>query len=687
MEYSTLISTLRLHQHRQLVVLCGEQAWCESQAQLAMAEFAKPLWLARQASHDGTTVLAPEKVQQLLGQTISAIVMNGFDGISAKALAVCHGCVAAGGVLFLLLPEELPRFADPDLKRWRTFFPYGDESAFLRRLERVLRADHQVVWYEQNKLSPCFQLSHHLPVCGCDCTWRLTDDQEKAIELIQHVATGHRHRPLVIQADRGRGKSTSLGLAAKTLAAQGKSRLVIVAPSIQQAQTALDHSEHQLEFMAADELLQQQPEVDVLFVDEAAAFPLSILKLILERYRRIVFATTVHGYEGSGRGFQLNFLPYLERVCPQWQSHVLQKPVRWAANDPLEQTIFSLLMLDASLPEYTKPPLACNQIRHQIFSGKQLGDDAQLPTIFALLVQAHYQTSPDDLRQLLDGEGVAICVAFDGQQIIGVSLIVEEGNMTDSLAQQIKMGTRRLKGHLVAQSIAQLSGVRDGATLRSWRVMRIVVHPQYQGVGIGTGMLDYVCQQAKAQSLDFISTSFGATPHLIQFWQRNGYQLIRLGLMRDAASGTYSAQWIRPLSPAAKSMAVQLSNRLQYNLMAQLQSLEVMEPRVAICLLRSMSWSFSVDLNELQLFCETQLHAEYVKSTLLDAFAVWLYQVPDDDLNIAVEIAAARLCLNQPWSRLQGMGFVQGRKQGERLLRSFFSTQVYPFLADLQCKG
>uniref|UniRef100_UPI00301D4D98 GNAT family N-acetyltransferase n=1 Tax=Proteus faecis TaxID=2050967 RepID=UPI00301D4D98 len=61
--------------------------------------------------------------------------------------------------------------------------------------------------------------------------------------------------------------------------------------------------------------------------------------------------------------------------------------------------------------------------------------------------------------------------------------------------------------------------------------------PQRQHLGIGSHLLTHFIEH---HPCDYVATSFGATPELIHFWQRNGFHSIKLGSQRDQASGCFS---------------------------------------------------------------------------------------------------------------------------------------------------
>lgn len=81
--------------------------------------------------------------------------------------------------------------------------------------------------------------------------------------------------------------------------------------------------------------------------------------------------------------------------------------------------------------------------------------------------------------------------------------------------------------------------------------MRIAVHPDWQGRGIGQNLLAQL-QTLLKDKTDYLATSFGASAGLVRFWQRAGYVPLRLGFSQDAASGCHSLVMVKALSSLAE---------------------------------------------------------------------------------------------------------------------------------------
>ena len=244
---------------------------------------------------------------------------------------------------------------------------------------------------------------------------------------------GHRRRPLVLSADRGRGKSSLLGLAAAELLRQQPDlQIVVTAPSQATVATLFTHATNTLEdapqllaglsYCSPDRLVHEPLQPDLLLVDEAAAIPTPLLEAMLARHGRIVFATTEHGYEGTGRGFHLRFKRVLDRETPGWQEIHLAEPIRWSSRDPLEPLVFRL---PASMPRSRhrqRPPSSAGAGSSRM----HWHDEGLLHRVFGLLVLAHYQTTPSDLRYLLESPALDIHLLEQGPHLLGVALVARK---------------------------------------------------------------------------------------------------------------------------------------------------------------------------------------------------------------------------------------------------------------------
>jgi tRNA(Met) cytidine acetyltransferase len=446
----------------------------------------------------------------------------------------------------------------------------------------------------------------------------LTEDQHRAVEAIQHVVTGHRKRPLVLSSDRGRGKSSALGIAAARLMQDSSRKILVTAPRMsateslfQQARRLLPEAssdansikldQSELRYSAPDHLLAQPQPADLLLVDEAAAIPTPILEALLKRYARVVFATTLHGYEGTGRGFSIRFKSHLDQATPNWRELSLSEPIRWAADDPLETLIFKLLALDANpAADELLAKTTVESVKLDIPDRERLCDnEADLKQIFGLLVLAHYRTTPLDLRLLLDGPNLKTVLLRDGDTVAGVALLATEGGFDEALADQIWAGHRRPRGHLLAQSLAAHVGVRSAPMLKGLRIMRIAIHPGIQGRGLGSRLIDEIRHYAGEHGFDYIGTSFGASESLIDFWYRNGLIPVRLGMRAGASSGGHSVLMIDPLTQRGREMAIEAKARFAEQLPSTLSDgLSDISGRLVVRLLVTMPQAYADELSD-----------------------------------------------------------------------------------------
>ncbi len=549
----------------------------------------------------------------LLGQEREAVVFDAHSGFDPDVFGAVSGAVVGGGLLILLTPSlaQWPDFADPAAERISIApLTFADVSGrFLQRLARVLGAAEGVTVVEQQAKSLPTLASDSVtsePMPAFDRDGFRSADQRAAVAAIEHVVHGHRRRPVVLVADRGRGKSAALGIAAARLLGEGLKRIVVtaprldaVAPLFEQAAQRLPQArlrrgrlqwrEASIEFHPPDELLASPIDAGLLLVDEAAAIPAPLLTRLLERHSRIAFATTVHGYEGTGRGFAVRFRRTLDTLTPGWREVRLRTPIRWAVDDPVEALVFRALLLDAeaAADERVADAVAegCEFVR--LDRDALADDEPSLSQLFGLLVQAHYRTRPNDLRNLLDGPGLRVYALRHGGQIVATALVAAEGGFDAGMAQAIAAGERRPRGHLIPQSLAAHLGLSEGARLRCARVMRIAVHPAAQRRGLGRRLLRQIRAQAEADGFDLLGASFGASAELLAFWAPEQLLPVRLGFSRDHASGAHSVMLLRPLSARGEAIFRAARERFLADFALQLSDpLRGLEPRLAARLLR-----------------------------------------------------------------------------------------------------
>ncbi len=528
----------------------------------------------------------------------SELIIFADSEFSIDAFAGLSGTLKAGGVLFLVIPSVGDKV---------------EQSLFFKRFSSLIEqmSSHTIITeWQTSLLPPCSALDNQINKSDVSTYPHscLTEEQYNAVLAIEKVVSGQRKRPLVLTADRGRGKSSALAIACAQLMKvheHDEFRIVITAPDIQALsvfyrqlkQSLMSIEQHgnniifgkaRLTFIAVDQLIREPIKVNLLLVDEAAAIPVYLLEQLLQNYHRMVFSSTVHGYEGAGRGFTLKFQKTLDRLCPQWVSLHLKQPIRWRENDPLEQLVFDACLLNAELPDLkaTFVPQSLvndksssankidslNKFDETIFkvitAEKLVADEVLLKQVFAVLVTAHYQTKPSDLQLLLDNPQVQVTCLFSSNSkhadLLAVALLMNEGKfnkqcITEEELKAVTKSQRRLRNNFIPQSLLTQCGVEQAFDFHYVRVMRIAVHPQIQHQGVGSFFLNEMTTFAKLQGADFLASSFGATKSLLSFWLTADFKLGRIGFSKDKASGEQSALVLKSLSANAEQALVSIN--------------------------------------------------------------------------------------------------------------------------------
>ncbi|MDP0286480.1 GNAT family N-acetyltransferase [Glaesserella parasuis] len=488
---------------------------------------------------DSPTSLPFSNAKTLLGQEFPYAFydMRAEGGVclNLDALAIVAGTIQEGGTLYLVCPEwdNLEQQVDFDALRWNAQQPIATPN-FFRYFKTLV-----------NEILPPF--TGEVP---CEAGGRgeivFTQDQQNIFDnLPLDPADVH-----LILASRGRGKSTLSGKLAEKLSQQYTVSI-----------TARSHSalpnfwkgieSDKVKFFAPDRLIQMIEQKNIspnqwLFVDEAASLPLPMLQQFCAYFDKVVLTTTTQNYEGTGRGFCLKFLPTLSRSTKQW---TLSQPLRWGENDPLEAFINQLLLLEYQIPP--SPPFS---------KGGSYLD--KLINFYHLLAQAHYKTTPTDLRRLFDAPDQHYFYLEEQEKLIAGCWAVNEGGLDDELTQAIWRGERRPQGNLVAQYLCFQGNLPDACRLKSVRISRIAVQPEYQKQGYGKRLVSQIISQMPPL-VDFVSVSFGLTPELLRFWQSCGFSLVQVTPTPEASSGYHSAMMIYPLSVQGKIFAQQAKQQFE----------------------------------------------------------------------------------------------------------------------------
>ncbi|KAI6251012.1 RNA cytidine acetyltransferase [Erysiphe necator] len=402
-----------------------------------------------------------------------------------------------------------------------------------------------------------------------------TVDQAKALlTFVEAIADKKLRNTVTLTAARGRGKSAALGVAVAAAIAHGYSNIFITSPSPENLKTLfefifkgfdalnyLDHEDYSIiqstnpafnkaivrvniyrQHRQTIQYIRPQDshvlgQAELLVIDEAAAIPLPLVRKLLGPYL-VFMASTINGYEGTGRSLSLKLIKQLReqsRVASiigvedaeladrstgkSAKTHIrgsgartlrevtLSEPIRYAKGDMVEKWLNNLLCLNATLPKSKldigqgcPDPSQCQLLkvnRDTLFSFHDVSE-MFLQQMVALYVASHYKNSPDDLQLMSDAPAhqlfVLVPPVSENSKYLPEPLCVIQVAFEGKISRQSVMNSlsrgKRAAGDLIPWIISQQFQDDEFPSLSGARIVRIATNPEYANMGYGSKALE-----------------------------------------------------------------------------------------------------------------------------------------------------------------------------------------------------
>ncbi len=391
-----------------------------------------------------------------------------------------------------------------------------------------------------------------------------TVDQAKALlTFVDAILEKTLRSTVTLTAARGRGKSAALGTAVATAIAHDYSNIYVTSPSPENLKTLfefvlkgfdalgyVDHQDYTILQSTQPELNKAivrinvhrqhrqviqyiKPEdshllsqAELLVIDEAAAIPLPLVRKLMGPYL-VFMASTINGYEGTGRSLSLKLIQQLREqsrgatvngagskeskdgtentmAARSLREITLSEPIRYAQGDSVERWLNNLLCLDATLPTSRANmrgfphPSECELLhvnRDTLFSYNP-GCEKFLQKMMALYVASHYKNTPNDLQLMSDAPAhqLFVLTAHTEENTLPEPLCVIqvalEGQISkESVLSGLSRG-QRAAGDLIPWIVSQQFQDENFGSLSGARIVRIATDPDYAGMGYGSRAIE-----------------------------------------------------------------------------------------------------------------------------------------------------------------------------------------------------
>ena len=601
----------------------------------------------------------------IMGRTFDHAIISIFRSIEPDSLGRTIETVRGGGNVIILgpPPEILGNSPGEFHKEFILTYPYSAKDIVPLFVKRLIKkfVQHDIVELRINgklikkgrapksiKRRRKIEIPKDIEFPEEIYRKAVTQDQVEALKALEFLLPRKpkERRAVVIIANRGRGKSAILGLALAAIAHKysgkgylGRFFIPVIAPARENVNTLFEFFKIGLETLGyrpkvfRDEIkakgiiasyippseaprIIKDEKARIAAVDEAAGIPTRLLERITELVDRIAFSSTIHGYEGAGRGFALRFLKRLKNMA-ETKIVRLEEPIRYPPGDPVEKFLYDALLLDAEPVD--KNLVDLSELKFVELDKRKLfldRDERLLREFIGIYIFAHYRNRPKDLMILGDSpHHRAFAVLDKNGHVVAALQIAVEGGFDRIMAEEMYKGNEP-RGHMIPQRIVDHYRTLEFPQLKGFRVVRIAVHPELQGRGIGSFALKELEKVAKNEGLDRMGAGFGGTPELMRFRSKNGFVPLHVSPVKQESSGEYSVIVLKPISDKAKSLIGLFYKEFRLRFLSRLRHVHYdMDTELARLLLKAPLYLGEERLPNLTLTQRRRLGA-YVRSRL-----------------------------------------------------------------------
>ncbi|MEM5830062.1 MAG: GNAT family N-acetyltransferase [Candidatus Aenigmatarchaeota archaeon] len=538
--------------------------------------------------------------KKVLGQTFDNAIIDMRENIHPDDLGRIVDSVRGGGIIIFVF-RKLDEFLNY-LHNFKKNLVYGInlpprnlfEERLLKKLEEgkpisiitIENEDVKILKFGSIKKEKFLKKSIFIPKSKAPKKLlRLckTQDQVNVINNLIEFFESNK-KVFILKANRGRGKSASLGLFISYLFykfEKEKKRIKISICALEKENVKvlydfliLGLKTLNIKFKKEDMKIKSnfcyleynEPikvldgKFDIVITDEAAAISTNILIRIAKNFDKCVFSSTIHGYEGSGRSFGIKFREFLQEEKIESEEYEMKEPIRYSEDDEVEKWIFDLLLLNSEPSELEKEDLMKiwkNEYEYLKIDVENIFKDEELlRNFFGIYVIAHYRNRPRDLGILADAPHhfVRLVTIKGTKKVLNALHLCYEGELSEELINLIlEKGAKEVYGNIIPGILLRHYREKEIAKLKGIRIVRIATHPQIFGLGIGSYALKMLEEEFK-DKVDYIGTVFGISPKLAKFWIKNNFIPLHISAQRNQTSGEYSTIWVKPLNEKAKEI-------------------------------------------------------------------------------------------------------------------------------------